>query len=261
MKKRISRIENDVQDRSSTAWKKLCDYVEYLAESDEDEFSPAEYLGGELFSEIYTLPETISKLKNVRKIWLYGSNLKRIPPEIGQMESLDYFDPYTSYDLHWFPYEITKCKQLKDSRISTRALFGNYKNRMGFPDLAQNPVRYKGDTVFCSLCKKPMTYEQTNQLWISLRIGTDVVPLLVNVCSKECEQSMTKPPEHYLQYPHKGGSNLSQPPDEDEMWELEMQKREQENDSDDHTNEVDAIPDLADGVKKTFKLVRKLWEK
>jgi hypothetical protein len=137
MNTRISKIENNVQDRNSVAWKKLCDYVDKVAIENRDEFSPVEELGKELFAQIHTLPETISKLKNVTKVWLYGSKLKRIPPEIGEMEALEYFDPYTSYDLHWFPYEITKCKNLKDSRVSTRALYGNWKNRMGFPQLTQ----------------------------------------------------------------------------------------------------------------------------
>lgn len=145
---------------------------------------------------------------------LYGSKLKRIPPEIGQMESLEYFDPYTSYDLHWLPYEITECQKLKNSRISTMVFYGNYKNRMSFPRLDHNPVRYHGPKVLCSICKKEMTYAETNQLWVTLRIGTDVVPLLANLCSTKCEEALGKPPEHYVQYPHKGGSGLVQPPGE-----------------------------------------------
>ena len=107
MNNRISKIENNVQDRNSKAWKMLCEYVDRIAEEGKDEFAPYEELGADLYSEIYTLPESISKLKKVKKIWLYGSKLKRIPPEIGQMESLEYFDPYTSYNLHWFPFELT----------------------------------------------------------------------------------------------------------------------------------------------------------
>ena len=73
MNKLISRIPNDVQDRNSVAWKKLCDYIDRLAETNMDEFSPAEELGPELFAQIYTLPESIAKLKHIKKIWLYGS--------------------------------------------------------------------------------------------------------------------------------------------------------------------------------------------
>lgn len=228
MNNRISAIKNDVQDRNSIAWKKLCDYIDKIAFEDRDEFSPLEELGPELFSQIYTLPESISKLKNVKKVWLYGSKLKRIPPEIGEMEALEYFDPYTSYDLHWFPYEIIHCKNLKDSRVSTRALYGNYKNRMGFPRLTLNPVRYEGSSVKCSICKKEMSWQETNQLWVSLRVGTDVLPLLANTCSAECERAIPKPPENYIPHPHKGGAQLKQPPDENELFQQEVKQWEKE---------------------------------
>lgn len=267
MNKRISKIENDIQDKNSVAWKKLCDYVDKVAAENRDEFSPAEELGQELFYQIHTLPESISKLTKVKKVWLYGSKLKRIPPEIGQMEALEYFDPYTSYDLHWFPYEITKCKNLKDSRVSTRALYGNWKNRMGFPRLTHNPVRYSGDTVNCSVCGNIMTYEQTNQLWISLNVGTDVLPLLTNLCSKECERKLPTPPKNYVQFAHKGGADLEQPLDEDERFELEMKSYD---DSQSETTIVTTQTDNNDTpldkptVRKEFpllKLIRKIWER
>jgi len=210
-------VKNDVQDKTSLAWKKLCEYVNIVEREERDEFSPFEYLGKELFSQIHTLPETIAKLKKVKKINLYGSQLKRIPPEIGEMEALEYFDPYTSYRLHWFPYEIKHCKKLRNSRVSTRALYGNYKHRRPFPDLTNNPVRYDGDILKCSICKKEITYDQTNQLWISLPVATDVLPLLVNLCSKECETKLPKPFEDYIQYAHKGGADLEQPLGEDEL--------------------------------------------
>ncbi|KUJ56715.1 leucine-rich repeat domain-containing protein [Chryseobacterium aquaticum] len=228
MNNRIKKIENNVQDKNSAAWKKLCDYIDRVAEDGSEEFSPANELGYELFSQIYTLPETISKLKKVKKVSLYGSKLKRIPPEIGQMESLENFVPYTSYSLHWFPYEITECKNLKDSTVSTRALYGNYKNRMSFPDLSQNPVRYSGETVNCSVCRKKMTYDETNQLWISLWVGTDVLPLLANICSEHCKNALPKPPENYIQKAHKGSSTLPQPPDENESFELQIKEYERE---------------------------------
>lgn len=103
-------------------------------------------------------------------------------------------------------------KKLKDSTISTRALYGNYKNRKGFPNLKNNPVRYsENNKVHCSICKKKMTYDETNQLWISLSIGTDITPLLINSCSKECEDKLPDSPKNYIQHAHKGGSELKQP--------------------------------------------------
>ena len=267
MKKRISKIENDVQDRNSIAWKKLCEYIDEIAENGIEEFVPREALGNDLFSEIHTLPESISKLTKVTKIGLYGSKLKRIPPEIGQMESLEYFDPYTSYNLHWFPYEIMDCRKLKDSRISTRALYGNYKHRMGFPRLDHNPVRYFGNSLKCSICKKELNYEETNQLWITLRTGTDTIPLLANLCSKECEEKLPQPPENYVQNAHKGGADLIQPPDDNEMWEIRMAEREKERKENPKTD--NELKEEKTKSKKKFdfsdlkpiKLVRKIWEK
>ncbi len=215
MSNNLPKIKNNVQDRNSVAWKKLCEYIDEIAENGTDEFVPREALGDELFSKIFTLPESIAKLKKVRKVGLYGSNLKRIPPEIGEMESLEYFDPYTSYDLKWFPYEITKCKKLKDSRISTRALFGNFKNRKPFPLLEHNPVKYFNDKLKCSVCEKELEYEQTNQMWISAYIGTDTIPMLANLCSQKCKENLKKPPKDYIQFPHKGGADLAQPLDEE----------------------------------------------
>ena len=267
MKKRISQIENNVQDRNSKAWIKLCEYIDEIAKNGTDEFVPREALGNELFSVIYTLPESISKLKKVTKIGLYGSNLKRIPPEIGQMESLEYFDPYTSYQLNWFPYEIMDCKKLIDSRISTRALYGNYKHRTGFPKLDDNPVRYFGDSLRCSICKKELTYKETNQLWITLRTGTDTIPLLANLCSKACEDKLPQPPENYVQYAHKGGTDLGQPPDENEMFKIRIAEREklkrdnptiesENKKKEDKPKKKNNFSDL-----KPLKLIRKIWEK
>ncbi len=263
MNKMISRIENNIQDRNSQAWIKLCDYIEKIAEQGNDEFAPLEELGPELFSQIFTLPESISKLKKVKKLWLYGSKLKRIPPEIGEMEALEYFDPYTSYDLHWFPYEITNCKKLKKSRVSTRALYGNYKYRMGFPQLKNNPIRYFGDKVMCSVCKKVMDYSEANQFWISLCVGTDILPLLVNVCSIECENNLPSPPENYVQFPHKGGSELIQPPNENEIWEKEMARRKNESEATEINDNDLKVSDKKIEWKdiKPIKLIRKIWER
>lgn len=260
--KKISRIENNVQDKTIKAWHELCDYIDELAESGVKEFSPRERLGAEQFAQIHTLPESIGKLDKVTKMWLYGSQLKRIPPEIGLMESLEFFDPYTSYKLHWFPYEITNCKKLKDSRISTRALYGNYKYRDGFPRLKNNPIRYDGEQLNCSICQKTISYDQTNQLWISLKIGTDVVPLLVNSCSIECTKALPKPPDNYVQKPHKGGHGLKQPLTEDEKWEIEYKQEIKDKESKDKNIPGEMkLKKSIDSKPKVFKLIRKLWEK
>ncbi|WP_282043429.1 hypothetical protein [Winogradskyella flava] len=253
MNNNISKIKNDFQDRDSLAWKKLCEYIDKIAKNETDEFIPREGIGDELFSKIYTLPKSIAKLKKVKKVGLYGSNLKRIPPEIGEMESLEYFDPYTSYDLKWFPYEITKCKKLKDSRISTRALFGNFKNRKAFPLLDHNPVTYFENNIKCSVCEKEITQEETNQMWITLQVGTDTIPMLVNLCSQECELKLPEPAKGYVDKPHKGGSELKQPTRAE--WEKANTVKIPKADLKKMTEEsVTEKP-------KFLKLIRKIWER
>lgn len=69
MNKSISRIENDVQDRNSVAWAKLCEYIDLLTENENDEFAPAKKL-----------------CQNHQKIMFNfpiqgGSNLKQPPDE------------------------------------------------------------------------------------------------------------------------------------------------------------------------------------
>ena len=212
----VSPIENEVQDRTSDSWKAMCKYVDELAESGAEEFSPREALSAEYFANIHTLPESIAKLKRVTKVWLYGSKLKRIPLEIGEMTALTHLDVYTSYGLQWFPYELTRCKNLIESRVSTRALYGNYKQRLHFPWLKGNPVHYHGETVRCSVCGSEIDYEKTWQLWISLKVGTDVLPLLVNSCSRECTLLLPTPHKNSVQQAHRGGTSVAQPLNESE---------------------------------------------
>ena len=50
MNNNISKIKNNIQDRNSIAWKKLCEYVDEVAENGTDEFIPREALGDELFN-------------------------------------------------------------------------------------------------------------------------------------------------------------------------------------------------------------------
>lgn len=200
------------QDTTSKSWGALLDYIEKVVEEEIEDFDPRQGIGVEKFKEIIILPPNIRKLKKVKRMWLYGSNLKLIPPEIGEMDSLELFDPYTSYDLKWFPYEITNCKRLKASRISTRALLGNYKNRKPFPSLIENRIKYSNDSLKCSVCGKRIIYAKTDQLWITLNVATDPIPLLINLCSIECGNNLPTGEGNYLELSHKGGEKMNQPP-------------------------------------------------
>ena len=203
-------IHADTQDRNSEAWRSLLNLIDEAAEDRREVFDPKKELGAELWGQIEVLPKEISKLKNIKHLLLYGSSLSRIPQEIGEMEALEEFTPYTSYKLHYFPYEITKCKKLKSSTVSTRALYGNHKNFAPFPRLKGNPVQ-SYDNPKCSICQKTDGVYGLSQVWVSCRVATDVLPLLVYTCSKECVEKIPSGANGYIAKHHKGGIGLYQP--------------------------------------------------
>ncbi|MET8446156.1 hypothetical protein [Streptomyces sp. NPDC005209] len=128
------RFHAERQDTTAPGWLRLLELIEEEAAADgREEFKPLAELPAHERRRIITLPASIARLKAVRHLVLYGSNLVRIPPEIGAMESLEEFTPYTSSRLHWFPYELTRCPNLRRSTVSTRWLYGNFKLRPQFP--------------------------------------------------------------------------------------------------------------------------------
>ncbi len=203
------RFHIEIQDTNSDAWRSLEAYIQQLAREGTDEFNPMRAIGPQKWEQILTLPRSIVTLQSVKFMSLYGSHLVRIPPEIGDMKSLEEFDPYTSYRLHWFPFEITHCTKLIRSRVSTRALYGNYKYRPPFPRLPE----YSPDLIpaTCSVCRGALRDGYVHQFWISLRVATDVLPLLVNACSDECVGNLPAPESGYVRKPHQGGLKLYQP--------------------------------------------------
>jgi len=215
----------EIQDTGCDAWKWILDLVEEAANDQREVFDPGE-IGWENWGQIVTLPATISKLKSVKKLIVMGSNLVRIPPEIGDMTSLESFEAYMSYQLHWYPFEITRCRNLVKSSASTRALYGNYRMRPPFPKLQPDLTSTKGidlenlppelwgmDTIRnCSVCNRPMIDSGLYQVWITLLVATDEFPLLVNACSEECVRKLPQPASGYVQEAHKGSLDLKQPP-------------------------------------------------
>ncbi|WP_245666061.1 leucine-rich repeat domain-containing protein [Actinoplanes subtropicus] len=186
-------------------------------------FKPFTQMSPDERRQVVTLPPSIAGLTQVKHLVLYGTNLVRLPPQIGAMTSLEVFEPYTSHRLHWYPYELTRCARLRDSTVSTRVLYGNVKFRAPFPQLRPvttateanftrlDPGTWGADAVrTCSVCNGPVDRE-LRQVWISLRIATDVLPLLVNACSAACVAALTAPPDGYVPTPHLGGPDLVQP--------------------------------------------------
>jgi uncharacterized protein (TIGR02996 family) len=225
-KRSLPYFHLETQDTECDAWKRLLDLVEEAAADGREEFAPLRGLSPGDRSQILTLPPTIAKLKAVKAFNLYGSSLVRIPPEVEEMTALEQFVPYTSYRLHWFPYEITRCRGLRRSTVSTRALYGNYKFRPPFPRLhtgaatapgraepGRLPLKRPGSmTRPCSVCGSPFEDRRLYRVWVSLGVATDVLPLLVNACSEECLRKLPPPPEGYVPTPHRGGLRVQQPP-------------------------------------------------
>jgi hypothetical protein len=212
---KISPIHTEKQDVQCEAWQKLLDLIDSAASNGVEEFAPLRELTPEERPNIITLPPTISKLKSVKHLILYRSYLVRIPPEIGEMESLEEFTPYTSHSLHWFPYEITRCRNLKSSTVSTRALYGNRKYRPPFPFFRQEleSEDYSEITPHdCSVCRTKLDRANIYRRWISLTVATDVLPLLVHACSIKCIDSLPQTPNGYVSGSHVGGYQIEQPP-------------------------------------------------
>lgn len=185
----VSRFHVDQQDTTGEAWHRLLALIEDTASEGRETFAPRHALPPKLWAQIFILPPEISRLKQVKYLKLYGSNLSAIPPEIGEMASLESFDPCTSRRLHWLPYEITRCMTLRDSRVSTRHLYGN--DNTPFPKLpATVPAGCTPGS--CSVCRGEFRSKPV-QAWISLRVATDTLPLLVHACSQECLKALPTP--------------------------------------------------------------------
>ncbi|MFB7950226.1 hypothetical protein ACFC6L_35570 [Kitasatospora phosalacinea] len=215
VRRRRVRFHGERQDVTAPGWLRLLELVAEAAADGREEFAPLEELTAEQRRQVVTLPAGIGALTRVRHLRLYRSNLVRIPPEIGGMRALEEFTPYTSYRLHWFPYELARLPLLRRSTVSTRALYGNVKTRPPFPVLAEpvggagalDPAVRGAESVgACSVCDGPVAGTAgLHQAWISLHTsGHDVLPLLVNACSPGCLAALPSPPTGHLPGPHRG---------------------------------------------------------
>lgn len=222
-----TRFHSERQDTSAPGWIRLLELIEQAADDGREVFKPLVELTAEQRRQIVSLPPTIAKLKAVKHLVLYRSNLVRIPPEIGNMDNLEEFTPYTSYRLHWFPYEITRCANLQRSTMSTRAVYGNFstghRSHSCEPRLSQQktsasetlsrergapqpypPAASATSRSTRSTCGRS-GYRATYQATMSC-------PLLVNACSAECVEALPEPAAGYVQRAHTGGPSLEQPP-------------------------------------------------
>lgn len=208
--KRNVVFHDEPQDTESAGWRRLLELIDRAASTRAEEFAPLRELSPRERLEVVTLPPEIGRLKSLRRLDLYGSNLIRLPPEVGELESLEEFVPYTSYRLHWFPWELTR-SPFKRSTVSTRALYGNMKFRPPFPLLAG--LRVAAERA-CSVCRRQFLDRGEHRRWVSRRVGTDVLPLLVNACSGACLAAigpLAGTSTAYVVEPHRGGLGVRQP--------------------------------------------------
>ncbi len=205
----VHSIHAHEQDKTVTGWQQTTNLIIKAKQDKNTIFEPSAKIEWDDWTEVITLPKDIEHLKAVKEMRLYASHLQRLPPEIGQMKALENLDIYTSYSLHWLPYEITRCSKLSDSRMSTRALYGNRKTRLPFPPIKKPMEVLLPET--CSVCDRPFGERSPSLYWITLPIGTDIVPLLIHSCSDECIKSVPTPPNGYFQRPHKGGGGVGMP--------------------------------------------------
>lgn len=184
-------LHREKQDTESPGWRRLVELIDQAADDGRTTFAPSRELSEEDCADIITLPPAVTKLTKVRDLVLYGSYLTRLPPEIGDMSSLRVFTPYTSYSLHWFPYEITRCSRLRDSTVSTRATFGNSKTNMPFATLTptgRTSLWPSHPTRPCCICGTEYEDWGRHRGWVRRVVATDTLPLLVNACSSQCLQ-------------------------------------------------------------------------
>lgn len=183
-----TELHRNVQDTSCDAWKRLVEIVEIARGNVTLRFSPMGSIPPDERKDIVTLPKTIGLIEDLVGIDLYGSSLVRVPPELARLVDLREFVPYRSHSLHWYPYELTSCESLAETTVSTRALYGNEKNHAPFPKLT--PPRIVPSIAPasrpCGVCGETYEDRGTHRRWISRRVGTDVLPLLVNACSDAC---------------------------------------------------------------------------
>ncbi|MBN2713963.1 MAG: leucine-rich repeat domain-containing protein [Planctomycetes bacterium] len=199
----------DPPSQSQRAWDIACEIIDITAKKDVKELNLGKIMDRHDYMALNTLPETIGECKALERLVLYGSNISSIPREISGCVSLKAFEPYTSYRLHWFPYEMTKCRHLSNSCISTRALYGNYKIRPPFPNLSIHRWEWPTGKCYCSVCGGEAACME--QYWTTQPVAADVIPLLVSVCSNACLEKIGDSPKDYIKRPHRGGLQIEQP--------------------------------------------------
>jgi uncharacterized protein (TIGR02996 family) len=211
------------QDRKSSGWMRLLELIDEAVADGRETFDASHGMTAKQIMEIRTLPESVAKLKKVRNFYFTNSYLIRLPAEIGEMTELEKLDLSHAARLHWFPYELTKCRKLKRLICQSTHLYG-YTGQFPSLDVGSdvslgrkemetlhvNGVDRKPDRI-CSLCFSTFEDRRRYRFWTTLRFAGEPLPFLVNSCSELCLARLPESPTTFPQRPHRGGPNISYP--------------------------------------------------
>jgi len=195
------------QNTECEAWRKLVASIDRCSELRSATFDITQELTYPELLQITTLPPNIGDCVDLEHLGLYGTNITRLPPEIGNLRALQTFTPYTSHSLHWYPYELVHCGCLHDSTVSTRATYrhGSFE----FPRLRHEryPLEALDPSIWrdylaspsvprrpCSVCREPFEDYGHYRMWVSRTVATDTLALLVNACSQRCLDTVEADP-------------------------------------------------------------------
>jgi len=148
-------------------------------------------------------PKIVTEIKSLEYIKFTLTKIEHIPRDIYKLSNLMYFETYMNYSLHYLPFEIVHCANLKSYTISRRARYGVsphvYPKLEPLPLNLTQPPEPKKD--FCSVCLKSCAV--TYQLWTERIIGQyDKMPLLVHVCSNQCLSKIEQIDTSHLKQPY-----------------------------------------------------------
>ena len=88
----VPNLHADAQDITASGWHLLLELVGSTRAASSSAFEPLATIPADQWSAVTTLPPSISDLKTVTTLRLYGSHLRRLPPEVGRMTALSNLD-------------------------------------------------------------------------------------------------------------------------------------------------------------------------
>src|SRR5262245_61076897 len=88
----VPNLHIEPQDASAPGWSQTIDLVQAATADQSSTFEPSAQMAWEDWIGVITLPSQISLMHALKELRLYGSHLRRLPPEIGGMSALENLD-------------------------------------------------------------------------------------------------------------------------------------------------------------------------